>query len=193
MRSALFRQPRVLTCTRTAFQATQVDASVPGAQNAMTFTLASLPNYTEFTTLFDHYRINYIDLLWVYSKNTAESNNYTTDKHQMPMLLTAIDKNDAVAMDEASLMQYPSFRVDQLDRPIRRRIYPKPTVAAYSGAFVLHVAHGQPVDRHTESRRAILRLQIHHQVPRIVRDFCAARGTVMLRQVQHVLQRGQVT
>lgn len=106
----------------------------------MTFTLASLPNYTEFTTLFDHYRINYIDLLWVYSKNTAESNNYTTDKHQMPMLLTAIDKNDAVAMDEASLMQYPSFRVDQLDRPIRRRIYPKPTVAAYSGAFTSYMS-----------------------------------------------------
>ena len=43
-----------------------------------TFALADLPNYTEFTTLFDQYRINAVKLTFIPRLSSADSNPLAT-------------------------------------------------------------------------------------------------------------------
>lgn len=84
-----------------------------GALGSYTFTLNSIPNSTEFTSLYDQYKINAVSVCF-YPKQTQVTSLTTTDNVRgNARILTAIDYNDdtpPTTLDE--LRQYESCEVD---------------------------------------------------------------------------------
>lgn len=99
------------------------------------FFLSQLPNYTEFTNLYDQYKISRIKVKFIY---TANSQNVTTAAAitALPNLLTVIDNNDSAALSTSGdYCQYRSFKIRRLDKPCSVYFKPQFDIAAYSGAF----------------------------------------------------------
>lgn len=88
-----------------------------------TFALNQLPNYTEWTSLYDQYKICGIRQKFVFDKNSSEMGAVG-----VPNLISVNDWNDTNALtDEAEALQYASYKSKRLDKPISR--YFKPTMA----------------------------------------------------------------
>lgn len=92
---------------------------------AMIFTLDSVPAYTEFTALFDQYRIMWVRVDFFPSSQMREvvvNNNYDT-----PPFFTAIDYDDGIAPASLdALMQYANCRRhQQLDKKFSVFIRPR--------------------------------------------------------------------
>lgn len=99
----------------------------------LTFSLLALPNPTEFTSLFDQYRIDHVDCSFIYSANEALQ---ATGNTPLANLVTVFDHDDASAPTSLlQLQQDPSCMINRLDRPFTRRVYPRIAMAAYSGTF----------------------------------------------------------
>lgn len=76
-----------------------VDTSIAGAtylSKAYVFKLDDLPNYTEFTTLFDSYRINKVVLYFSFTGNTNGMYD-TYFRNMLPEMLYCIDDDDDTA------------------------------------------------------------------------------------------------
>lgn len=70
---------------------------------AFTFKLSDLPNYSEFTELFDRYRINKVSVMFIPQWTGVDANPMTTMLNNNPEIWTMIDYNDAttpVSLDE---------------------------------------------------------------------------------------------
>lgn len=126
---------RVYTFQRTATTSFVITNGADFTQAAYSFTLQSLPNYTEFTALFDQYRINYIDCTVILNRTASSTLPSLNEQNQTPNFHWATDKDDATAIDLNALMQYADYRVQRMDKIIRFRIRPSPCLAAYQGAF----------------------------------------------------------
>lgn len=104
------------------------------------FFLSQLPNYTEFTNLYDQYKISRIKCKFSY---TANSQNVTTSAAitALPMFLSCIDLNDSTALTtNADFTQYRSFKMRRFDKPVSVYFKPQFATAAYSGAFTSYAA-----------------------------------------------------
>jgi hypothetical protein len=100
---------------------------------ALSFKLNLLDNYTEFTALFDMYKIDYIEVKFIPQFNMQ---TITTNSTITPNLYTVLDYDDATAPASISeLRQFSTFREDRFDYVVTRAIQPRMAVAAYSGAF----------------------------------------------------------
>jgi hypothetical protein len=90
------------------FVAAQFTASGTGPNFfGYSFALDDLPNYTEFTNLFDQYRINKVVVKFVPSANV----DAIGASQIIPSLHTAIDNNDATAPTALSqLYEYQSYK-----------------------------------------------------------------------------------
>ncbi len=111
------------------------------ASFAMAFTLSDLPGYTEFTSLFDEYRINRVDLHLIPGSTTSLTPD-TTAGAIRGFLHTAYDPDDinaptASTAGIAALQQYETYRADNLFSYGMRpwAVEPRVALAAYSGAF----------------------------------------------------------
>lgn len=118
----------------------------------LAFELADLPNVTEFTNLFDQYRLHHVDVeivpLWNVAPTTGTAGgngNFTGYCHSV------LDFDDATAPTAAtsgiqSLQQYRSYRLENIvrGRPLRWRLVPMMALGAYSGAFTSYAAQ-QPM------------------------------------------------
>lgn len=101
----------------------------------LNFQLASLPNYTEFTNLFDQYRINGVRVKIIFTKNESTTNTSVTT-NLIPIMGTCIDYDNASApINVNEVLQYETARVHRMDKPIVRFLRPKVDQALYSGAF----------------------------------------------------------
>jgi len=106
-----------------------------------TFTLNSLPNYTEFTTLFDQYRITNIRAMWMPNVRTnTPSSASSTLLGTVPPLITVVDYDDNTAVDYLALMQYSNAKVHEGFSPFSMSFRPNASLAAYSGAFTSYAA-----------------------------------------------------
>lgn len=104
------------------------------------FFLSQLPNYTEFTNLYDQYKISRIKVKFIYSAN---SQDVTTAANitALPNLLTVVDNNDSTALTSAGdYCQYKDFRIRRMDKPCSVYFKPQFAVAAYSGAFTSYAS-----------------------------------------------------
>lgn len=104
---------------------------------ASMFRLNDLPSYTEFTNLFDQFRITGVKINFIFDKNTSLISLSPTEVHNpnIPNLVWVYDFDDASALaNMTDYEQYESFKCKQLIRPIRLFIRPKPSMAAYAGA-----------------------------------------------------------
>lgn len=96
-----------------------------GTLGANQFTLASLPNYTEFTALYDTYKICGIRMKIVFNKDSSD----VMSSNGLPQLITVNDFNDASGLtSEAEALQYASFKQRRMNAPISR--YFRPTQLA---------------------------------------------------------------
>lgn len=107
---------------------------------AYNIALSSLPNYTEFTALFDQYKITGAKIMIVPTINSinlpAVQTAATTANVGSGYLVTDYDDASPLA-SVADALQYENLRIFNLatDKVIKRYIVPHMAVAAYSGAF----------------------------------------------------------
>lgn len=112
-----------------------ITASAAGdVLGALKFTLADLPNYTEFTALYDQYKIYFVVLRFVPDQNMASANNAAGTT--TPILYHVIDYDDATApANKTDLFQYQNLKVRNFSRFSKITLRPHVAVAAYQGAF----------------------------------------------------------
>lgn len=107
-----------------------------GALGSFTFTLNSIPNSTEFTSLYDQFKINAVSVCF-YPKQTQVTSLSTADNVRgNARILTAIDYNDdtpPLTLDD--LRQYENCEVDVILNKHERYI-PKPLFLNNSGQNV---------------------------------------------------------
>lgn len=114
----------------------------PGASGS--FKLNQLPNYTEFTTLFDQYKINGVKMTWILSSNGHAQIPYPSSNltNSLPLLYTCIDRDDGsphATFDEMN--QIESLKVKRMDRTISRFCKPMLASSVYGGgAFSAYAA-----------------------------------------------------
>lgn len=100
-----------------------------------TFTLGALPDSTEFTALFDQYRIMQVRMEFTpLFTDTSATVAY-------PPLYTAIDYDDANSVTGAQINEYDSVMFTPTGTYFERTFNPRIALAAYSGAFT---SFGQP-------------------------------------------------
>lgn len=106
--------------------------NVGGATNAVySFQLSDVDNYTEFTNLYDQYRIRRIDLQFIpfYTQSTPGAGACSG------VIYAAPDFDDISATASAALRQYPACQVFGQTERIQVTVEPRLAVAAYSGTF----------------------------------------------------------
>jgi len=119
----LFRRDKVHTFTR-QIDTTSISAGVADANFAYTFSLGALQDSTEFTTLYDQYRIGVCRV------------NFVANAGLQPTTIsTVIDYDDATTQNKSALGEYSTFQQNQLGNSFFRTLQPRPALAAYSGAF----------------------------------------------------------
>lgn len=115
-----------ISITNSGFQAITSDGT-----NYNDFKLNQLPNYTDFTNLYDSYKICGIRQKFVFNRNNADVQT-TTAGHELPMLITVNDYNDDGALaNENEALEYSTFKQTRLDRPTKR--YWRPTEQTVAG------------------------------------------------------------
>lgn len=106
-----------------------------------------LINSTEFTTLFDQWRIAKVEIKYVVSNSTSAVANTTTF---LPTILVANDTNDGGLLSVSDMMQRPDHKVIQMGANGNtnniRKFTCKPVVAmaAFQGGLTSGYAQGRP-------------------------------------------------
>lgn len=105
------RVPDTLRCKRRVYQKvilTGNDVTSYG-QGALIFKLEDLPNYGEFTNLYDRFRITGVKLIWRMTQDKATTAAY---QGQKPTLVLARDYNDSVSWSTINdAMQYQKSKI----------------------------------------------------------------------------------
>lgn len=127
-----------------------VNASFGGAAP----TMLTLPNYTEFTALYDQYRINWVDCEFMFSNNMS---NVTSPGTTLPVMYLAKDYDDSNVANYTDLQQYSTLQVWQLGQQQGRdgihhvRVKPNVDTAVYQSALVQGYARSKPIFIDTSS------------------------------------------
>lgn len=107
---------------------TQIYPTALGVKRTLSFGLSDLPNYTEFTNLFDQYKINAIKLTFIPRFTGADINPLGTAL-AVPRIWSVIDYDDASTLtDQNDAYQYQNCKTHMMHKPFS--IYLKPKVAA---------------------------------------------------------------
>jgi len=111
--------------------------------NAQSFALSILPGYTEFTSLFDYYRIDKIELTFIPSTNVADANttaiggnnsDVSVGVNAVPTMLIATDPDGAnygATVAEQMLLQYGNHRKLYMSCAQRHTFKPKVSQQIY--------------------------------------------------------------
>jgi len=114
------------------------------------FTLDNLLGYTEFTTLFDQYRIDFAEVRFRPMYNQFTVNNPSTGA-LYPPILTVIDYDDANTITKAQALEFSTCREVSVAKSFSRKLVPKFAVAAYSGTFTSYAPKTGFVDCNSPS------------------------------------------
>ena len=87
------------------------------------FSLNDLPNYTEFTTLFDLYKIELIEIEW-YPEYTVLSDGGVTSPAVNVQLNTAIDPAGNSVVTVNDVLQYRTLHATGISKPHKRVFVP---------------------------------------------------------------------
>lgn len=113
---------------------TSITAGV-NTHQSFSFKFSDLPNYTEFSTLFDQYRMNKFVIKLVPTITGAEPTS-TGAAYSLPNVWSVVDYDDAVDAGNnlISLLQYPNCRMTR-GHKIHTRVWrPSVLLDAYTGA-----------------------------------------------------------
>lgn len=103
-------------------------SNITGTGAAYNFSLSDLPNYTEFTALYDSYKINAVKITFRPQQTQSISIGAVNNPNASSRFMSAIDYNDGTAptsMDE--IRQYQSCKVTGILKPHSRYIF-KPKI-----------------------------------------------------------------
>lgn len=110
-------------------------------------TTLSLPNSSEFTALYDQYRIDWVDCQFIFSNNMS---NVTSPSLTLPVVYLAKDYDDSNLANYPDLQQYATQQTWQLGNEHGRngihhvRVKPNVDVALYQGVTTGY-ARGKPM------------------------------------------------
>jgi len=90
-----------------------------------TFRLSDLPNYTEYTSLYDMYKINAVKITFVPQMTQNISLSTVNNPSAYAKFLTAIDYNDSSPVPLDDLRQYQSCKWTTILRPHKRFLRPR--------------------------------------------------------------------
>lgn len=112
-----------------------MNAVATESTGSFTFKLSDVPNVTEFTSLFDKYRITGIRAEWIPRTNVLAINNLSSSLTSIPPLITVVDYDDATAQSYNELFQYENAKVHNEFKPFKLYFKPMVAVATYQGTF----------------------------------------------------------
>lgn len=125
-------QGNVYRCIRTV-NVGVITAPTIDAEQGRNFRLADLPNSSDFTNLFDQYRIVAVECIYVFSSHILAANS------RYPRITFAVDYSDSTSpANEAEVLQYQNaemFQFGQVRHTFKRVIRPRAAMAAFEGAF----------------------------------------------------------
>lgn len=132
-----------------AFTLSGVNVSIGGVSN----TLLPLPNFSEFTNLYDQYRIDWVECKFTFSNNMS---NVTSPGSTLPIMYLAKDYNDSKVAGVTDLQQYATQQQWQLGNAQGRdgiktiSVKPNVDVALYQG-LTTGYGRGKPMFVDTSS------------------------------------------
>lgn len=108
-------------------------SNITATYGAYNFSLADLPNYTEFTSLYDQYKINCVKLTFLPQMNTSVSIGTINNPNASARFFSAIDYNDgSTPTSSDDIRQYQSCKVTPILR-IHKRVIFKPKILDTNG------------------------------------------------------------
>lgn len=132
-----FKRNKVYTFVRTV-DTTPLSIGVADTNFAYTFSLGALQDSTDFTTLFDQYRIGTCRVQFT-AMNSFGSVSFPST------ISTAIDYDDNTAINVSQLGEYDSFQKNSLGSSFCRTLQPRFASAAYGGALFTAFANASPL------------------------------------------------
>lgn len=132
------RSSNSLSCKRSIWMNQLAATAVANLPWAKSFKLSELPNYAEFTNLFEYYKINAVKLQFF--PRAVDYANQTNSN-----MIIATDRNDAtVPTSGEDLMQYNGRRIITGFKPFTVYIKaPRVADAVYNGALSTGYAQGK--------------------------------------------------
>lgn len=109
------------------------------------FSTAAMPNLTEFTGLYDQYRIDYVEVQPIFSNNMS---NVTTSNITLPVMYVCKDYDDSNDATITDIQQYSNHRVFQVGQMGGRniiRVKPNVDVVVYQSPALSGYARGKPM------------------------------------------------
>lgn len=109
------------------------------------FRLSQVPDYSEFTNLFDQYRILKAKVTFLPSFNAGDAlGGATTTFFPIPYFTYATDSDNADAPhSQAALMEYGNARTVRLDKPVTVTITPRVAQSVYKAGATNGYAEGK--------------------------------------------------
>lgn len=129
------RVPRPLGRSQRFLRTSYLGTIAPGASaptyDAYDFKLSDLPDYTEFTNLFDEYYIYKISLMFIPMRTQLNTNPAST----VPWFIYAVDKDDSAPVTSYdALLQYPAVKITQMTKKVYVTFRPRFSSVVYNTA-----------------------------------------------------------
>jgi len=117
---------KLFTTQRTYSGGTITPSTTIDQTGSISFALNQLSNFSEFTNLFDQYRIVQVTVTFVPTSQVSTSSP----------LVTFIDRDDASTLTAVTqCYEFPSCQISESGCLVERTFTPRPATAAYSGVF----------------------------------------------------------
>jgi len=136
IRKSPYNVQKIHSFKRTLLTTVAIDfnTGVTESHGVITFVLDQLQNYTEFTALFDFYRIKGIKMKWYPRINVNDTRNIVDSYITPPPLVLVVDQNDATSEAYTALIQYENAKTYSEYKPIK--IYFRPKAQNTSNAML---------------------------------------------------------
>lgn len=125
---------RSITKFKRTFLLASWDVGTSNVSQALSFNLSQVPSYTNFTQLYDMYRITYVVLKFVVKHNVSDMTGGASDL--IPIVHSAPDYNDAFAPASiAALLNQGGYKRKRLIGPQTYKVKPSTLIATSGGSF----------------------------------------------------------
>jgi len=133
-----------LDCTR-CWRLSNQNYTVAGWSGSKAFRLSDLPNATEFTALFDCYRIYKVETTFIPKYNVSDYSSGGS-AYGLPTLYIVSDENSTANPASINeLCQYKNCVFKRFDQPVKYTVYPKVSLTTSGGT-------GQIVDNNMNNK-----------------------------------------
>lgn len=116
---------RIYRFTRHATYAPLIIQSVTETVYAQDFSLNDVWNYTEFTNLYDMYKICAVKIIFTPQQTVSNSLSSINNANASTRFYSAIDYNDAATVTVAQIREYQTCKMTPILKRHKRFIYPK--------------------------------------------------------------------